>query len=713
MLLAAGVEFAWGENSAASRALKQSLALFDCTVPPRLDNALMPKLPAIVSLMFALAAAHAQVLVDGRVTTPRWPGATETIPLPTVYCIASLDGGAHESSAFRTWETEPPGWFRVSGAAGNYTLLFTQPAHFMRPHILNNVFTRADEKILGLRVTPQFDFCSFSEKEWDTKPATDYFQTFVARGRSVTAIGFKLASDGVDGAGPNKQNLLASVHRRSDGTPDKWPQVGPAVPVLEVDSGGPKNYVWSAGWNSGEVPLTPGETYTVHLCAETPGNGFQGFWRKVEGAAPKCFRIGKDGDAAFQDRQLWMAVSADGDGLVIPYNKRVQKSFGQFGGMAKRWSQTYVAQGRSLAGAVLYAAVSGAQPPLARQRATVRVRHGAPDGPRVGIEKLAIGNGNYTGDASWGVFAVAFAPGEVPLTPGDIYAIEFESIENEETLRGFVNIKKQASDGRAAFNPYRKHVRDDYAAGTSFKNGTEKQDFDLDMQVIEYEFGAAIHSHRVGDDVRSLNLSAGGKLETPYVVSYAARVATNLLRNGSMDDGAFDEDPAPFATKLRNEVLPNGDLAEWKPFAIETAMLAHLSGESKENFARVLGPKRIDGGWSQRVTGLSRFESYELTGRVRSSYPLTFEHRAEIGYDPTGQDTDPKAPTIFWTAHPKVHGVWETFTSEPIRPATNSISVWLRARSTGTEFPFKADFDDLSLHRIRTAPPEVHGVRDE
>lgn len=651
----------------------------------------MPKLPVLASLACALAV-HAQVLIDGRVTTPRWPGATETIPLPNVLCVASLDGGAHEPSAFRTWETEPPGWFRVSGAAGNYTLLFAQPAHFMRPRVLNNVFTRADEKILGLRVTPQFDFYSFWEKEWDTKPATDYFQTFIARGRSVTAIGFKLASDGVDGAGPKNQNLLVSIHRRGAGTPDQWPQVGPTVPVLEVDSGGPKNYVWSAGWNSGEVPLTPGETYAVHLRAETPGNGFQAFWRKADGDAPKCFRVGKDGDTAFQDRQLWMAVSADGDGLVIPYNKRVQKQFGTFAGSAPRWSQTYVAQGRSLAGAVLYAAVSGAQPPLARQRATVRVRRGGPDGSRIGIEKLAIGNGNYTGDASWGVFAVAFAPGEVPLTPGETYALEFESIENEETLRGFVNIKKQVSDGRAAFNPYRKHARDSYEAGTSFKNGTEKQDFDLDMQVIEYESLGAPASSRLAHQ----NELAGKMPALPAD-------ATNFLRNASMDDGAFDEDPAPFATKLPAGAKTQGEIAEWKSFTTEPAtLLAHLTGEPKENFARVLGPKRVDGGWSQRVSGLSRFETYQLTGRVRSSYPLTFEHRIEVGYDATGQDTDPKAPTIVWTAHPKVRGVWESFASEPIRPATNSISVWLRARSTGAEFPFKADFDDLSLRRVRT-----------
>lgn len=649
---------------------------------------------AIVALSLLGGALHGQVLLDGRVTIPRWPGATETIPLPTVLCIASLPGSEHEPSAFRTWETEPPGWFRVSGAAGNYTLLFTQPAHFMRPHVLNNIFLRPEEKVLGLRVTPSFEFFSFGDKEWDTKPATDYFQTFVARGRGVTAIGFKLASDGVDGAGPGKQNLSASIHRRSEGTPDKWPQVGPTVPVLEVDSGGPKNYVWSAGWNSGEAPLQPGETYAVHLRAETPGNGLQAFWRKVEGDAPKVFRLGKDGDTAFQDRQLWVAVCTDGDGLLIPYNKRVQKSFGQFGGSAKRWSQTYVAQGRGLAGAVLYAAVGTAQPPLSRQRCVVRVRQGGPNGPVVGIEKLAIGNGNYTGDASWGMFCAAFAPGEVPLTPGDTYAIEFESIETEETLAGFINIKNVLSDPRASFNPYRKHARDDYAAGTSYKNN-ERQDFDLDMQVIEYEASGAPASSpafeaRVG--------KAGEDAVAPVN-------ATNLALNAGFNEGAFDTDPIPSATKLSATAKTTGDLAGWRRFTNEPAtMLAHIAGPSNDNFARVFGPRRVDGGWSQRVGGLSRFETYQLAARVRASYPLDFEHRAQIGYDPTGQVEDSKASTIVWAAFPKRYGAWENFASEPIRPATNAISIWLRARSAGAEFPFKVDFDDVSLRRVQTTP---------
>ncbi len=657
----------------------------------------MAKMRGSMLLAMSLLTAPSQVLIDGRVHSSRWPGASESIPLSTILCIATLDGGAHEASAFRTWETEPPGWFRVSGPAGNYTLLFTQPAHFMRPRVLNNVFTRPNEKILGMRVAPKFDFNSFGEKEWDTKPATDYFQTFVARGRSVTAVGFKLVSDGVDGAGPGKQNLVVSVHRQvGAGTPDQWPQVGPGVTVIDVDSGGAKNYVWSAGWNSGEVPLVPGETYAVRLRAGTPGHSFQAFWRTVEGEAPTCFRIGKDGGRAFHNRQLWMAVSADGDGLVVPYNKRVQKTFGQFAGSAPRWAQTYVARGRSLAGAVLYAAVSGAQPPLARQRAVVRVRRGGVDGPIVGVEKLAVGNGNYTGDASWGVFAVALAPDEVPLTPGHAYAIEFESIEHEETLRGFVNIKKQASDGRAAFNPYRKQAGDDYALGTSFKNGDQEQGFDLDLQIIEYERAEAGGGRSSGGDEGPARLmwSDGRHLDK-----------SNLLRNGGMNEGLLDEDPVPFASKLPSSAETRGDLTGWKPFTNEPGtLLAHITGEPARNFARVFGPKRIDGGWSQRVTGLSRFDTYQLTGRVRASYALDFEHRAEVGYDPTGQDHDSRAATIAWQALPKRYGTWEDFATTPIRPATNAISVWLRARSTGAEFPFKADFDELSLRRVNMEP---------
>jgi hypothetical protein len=174
-----------------------------------------------------------------------------------------------------------------------------------------------------------------------------------------------------------------------------------------------------------------------------------------------------------------------------------------------------------------------------------------------------------------------------------------------------------------------------------------------------------------------------------------------------MDEGAFDEDAVPFATKLRGDVKTKGEIAGWKPFTNESGtLLAHIAGEAKSNFARAFAPKRVDGGWTQRVSGLGHFDTYRLSGRVRSSYALDADYRTEVGFDTTGQQDDPKAPTIVWNAHPKRHGVWESFTTEPIRPATNSISIWLRARSTGAEFPFKADFDDFALRRVCTESPE-------
>jgi hypothetical protein len=115
----------------------------------------------------------------------------------------------------------------------------------------------------------------------------------------------------------------------------------------------------------------------------------------------------------------------------------------------------------------------------------------------------------------------------------------------------------------------------------------------------------------------------------------------------------------------------------------------------------------IDGGWVQRVSGLSRIQTYRLSGLFRSTWVLDTEHQSLIGYDPTGQDSDPKAATILWSAGPTQHGCWSNFLSPPIRPAQNAISIWLRARtSLAKDYPFRADFDNFSLQQIQTSPPK-------
>lgn len=620
-------------------------------------------------------SAWSQVVLTGRVRQPRFPGSEEYVPMSAVYAFAGLEGAGRQATAFRTWETAPAGWYRLSGSAGNYTLVFASPAHFMRPIVMTNLYTRPGD-IIDRVVTPRADYAVFFEGAWDNKPAGAYYQTFEAKGKSLTHAGFRLAHDGVDGSGPKSQNLVVSIHRRGPGPPDTWPRVGPAVTIPDVDSGGPKNYVWSAGWNSGEVPLTPGEPYAVCLRAEAPGGGFQPFWRPAEGQPSGCYRIAPD-QRGFVNRELWMSVGTDGDGLLIPYNKRVHKKFVSLTKFGRKWSQTYVAQGRSLASVILYAATSGVQPSLNRQRVALRLRRGGPDGPLVGIEKIAIGNGNYTGDASWGVFGCAFAPNEVPLEPGRTYAIEFESIENYETLHGFVNAKGQMSDDRPGFNPYRKDPRDTYERGTAWFNGTQAMDYDLDMQVVEYEFPAEGWANAV---------------ET-----------TNVLTNGDMESGDFSgQDPS------------RGEPIGWKRFSIEDGT-AHFyvtdGADPKNRIVRVTaaggGADPVDGGYVQSVSGLNRLETYRLSGRVRSSWAVDDRHQCRVGYDPTGQVEDPRAETIVWSILPAVHGLFVAYESEPIRPAKDAISVWLRGTAAALpDAPFRADFDDFALRQVRTEVPD-------
>lgn len=610
----------------------------------------------------------AQVVISGRVRS-------KGFPMRAVFAFGSLAGSGSQAVGFRTWETEPAGWYRLSGPSGRYALLFSGPGKLMRPIILNNIYTQPGE-VLDLDAAPRFDYAVFDESARDETPAKEYYQPFVAKGTSVTSVGFKLASDGVDGQGPGSQNLLVSVHRRGKnrGAPDTWEQVGPEMPVLNVDCGGVKSYDYSAGWDSGEAPTIPGETYAVRLRAESPTGRFQAYWKPRSDKTGGCYRIG-EGNAGYQGRDLWMAVGSDGDGLVIPYNKRVHKEFVGETKFARKWSQTYVARGRGLAGVILYAATSGVQPGLPRQRVAVRVRKGGPKGPIVGVEKIAIGAGNYTGDASWGVFGAAFAPGEVRLTPGETYAIEFESIENLETLHGFVNIKGMVSDDNPGFHPYPKVAPDTYKQGRAYLNGAEPMDYDLDMQIIEYEA-----------DAKDWELAVEGG---------------NLLQNGDMESG----EPASESA--------SGKPDSWKAFAIDPSTDARYIADANDGgnrIQRVIGGgangKTADGGFVQRVEGLSRADTYRLSGRVRCSWAVDDAHQCFVGCDPTGQDQDPSADTIIWSAAmPGVHGLWVRYLSDPIRPAKDSISVWLRGRTTlKVDFPFKADFDDFAVRKVQTSP---------
>ncbi len=629
-------------------------------VPQRLSLALFCLLGCTIA-----AASHAQVTVSGRVWMPRSAGTQEMVPFKAIHVFGTPDGSTGQTAAFRTWEMEPAGWYRLTGSAARYTIAYSTPGKAMRPIIRTNVYTR-DGDAFDINVSPAFDYAVLDETEWDPKPAREYYQTFTAKGTSITSVGLKLAHDGVDGEGPGAQNLVISIHRKgkSAGAPDAWRQIGPSMPVLNVDCGGVKSYDFSAGWDSGEVPTIPGETYAVRLRTESPAGKFQAYWKPHEGEGG-CYRVGSDGAKGWPGRDLWMTVASDSDGLVIPYNKRVHREFVGETKFGRKWSQTYVAQGKGLASVILYTATSGVQPGLPRQRVAVRVREGGPDGPVVGVEKIAIGSGNFTGDASWGVFGCAWAPGEVELEPGKTYAIEFESIETLESLAGYVNIKGMKNDCIPGFHPYPKTAPDSYKLGQAYFLG-KPTDFDLDMQVVEY---------------RSSSLDWAGAADD-----------ANLLKDGLLSEGG----------------------ASWHAFTVEPGTECSCVDDPNDAGNRILRTScksadatKVDGGFVQVVQELNRADTYRLQAQVRSTWAADVDHQCYVGYDPTGQDQDPQAKTIVWsTAFPPIHGRWVLFTSDPIRPTGSAISVWVRGRTTKPgDYPFRADFDDLQLRRVRTDVP--------
>lgn len=119
---------------------------------------------AIVWLLSAsLFTLPAQVEFSGRLLGERLPGSGLMRPLTGVLCFSSLPGSESEALGFRTWETEPAGWFRFAGSPGCYTVVFTQPAGLMRPLVLNHLFFRDGERVDGFRWSPLFDYAVFVE----------------------------------------------------------------------------------------------------------------------------------------------------------------------------------------------------------------------------------------------------------------------------------------------------------------------------------------------------------------------------------------------------------------------------------------------------------------------------------------------------------------------------------------------------------------------
>ena len=421
--------------------------------------------------------------------------ANTRFPIGDAFLYFSHNGSNHVPSTFRALNIEPLGWWKFEGDPGLFSILAVFPNQYLRPVVWSALPVLASERMHGYPLETAMDFGRFEDKEWDPNPARAYYQVFKTARKSVTHVSFKIAHDGVDGDGPGKQDIVVAVFEvgSDQSNPDTWRQIGPERVIENVDGGLTEHPVYTAAWNSGETPLIPGNFYAVRLATRKEGNTFQVFWSdELKNASESQDVAWRSSNAANEwertSRRLWMSVDGDGAGLLIPYNKLSGKDFGELGGFAQSWSQHFIAQGSSLAGALLYAAVGGSQPPIYRQKTLISVHEGSPKGPIIGTPKIAAGAGNYTGDASWGAFGAAFAPGETPLKTGMDYWIRWQTLETDFTIGNYVNSKGIRSSGSRGFNPYiqRAAIQPAKLQG-SVKNDQIPVSQNLDAIIVTYD----------------------------------------------------------------------------------------------------------------------------------------------------------------------------------------------------------------------------------
>lgn len=362
------------------------------------------------------------------------------------------------AGALQGFPIEGNGHYRFTSVGGGvYSILSTQPRFYGRTKVVPNVAVQNFQTTNVNAYTNGDYFCAFGANsgEWGPSPwdfSNDWYQTFVATGTSIQRISFKLAGAVPQGGG----GVRMTVHRDNGGPIDTWPIIGPQ----RITSGNAQSDNWAA-WLSGELPTTPGHTYAVRFTSEYGNFGFS-FYRRLDLNDGYAHGQAYKGTTPM-NYDLYACVMSDNDGTVIPYTNLSAHAF-QAWMWAGVFGQTYRATGTSLAAVSIWG--SGGGNSCWNYRVGIRVYQGF-GGPQVGPLKIC---GGAAFEASCtGLAAVSYNPGEVPLTPGQVYYIEFNAFDY---------------DPERGFEAWR-HTND-YPLGHAYVSGQPATDIDLAMEIVEY-----------------------------------------------------------------------------------------------------------------------------------------------------------------------------------------------------------------------------------
>jgi len=343
------------------------------------------------------------------------------------------------------------GYYLIEGMpAGIYSIYVNQPDFFASPKVVPNVQI-IDGQQAVVNVDLDVDYSTYFRdtggQEW-TDWQWEWYQTFLATGTSVRGVSWVMAGAGLY-SGKTAEISILEDNGNSDVR--NWTLVA----TKEKQSLGADTDLWLR-WPSGQIPLTPGKKYAVHIWVQ---DGCAVYKRdKDAGSYPYGGAYDIGGNPRNFD--LNVTVFVDRNNQMVTHT-RLSSGPGNFdGGLSDtRWGQTFVAAGTSLAAVDLFAASGDSNFDL-----TWRILEGGPDGAQIGPTKTT--QGGYFA-SSTDLVGVSYNPNDVVLVPGQTYCIEVTDTMN--------------------FTPFIQESWNSYSDGAAFRNGTATGN-DLAMTIMEYSY---------------------------------------------------------------------------------------------------------------------------------------------------------------------------------------------------------------------------------
>lgn len=580
---------------------------------------------------------------------------------------------------FRILATEP-GWFMIQPPtglpAGRYVLFamnlgnidggtvgfdyspeFTAPGSPVR---IENMQFKSREHYVAMY---NRNFTEWAQEPWLW--GSEFYQTFIATTPYVTRAATKLADkSGGPGTHHLSMTLDFSIHKTNAGPPSTWERISPIRGRFLGGNVDPIIHIHDVNFLSHEAPLVVGQEYALRLGIR-PGsecNSMAVVARPDGGTGYAQGRAYVNGTATNWD--LYAYVSGGAPGTVNNFGPTDQDrpSTGVLLGWRNVQGQTFRATGTGLAGVeLMYSVGCNPNPSLP---VTITLYNGF-GGAKIGTSKTCYS----VTDLCQGRVAAFWEEGEAPLTPGNMYYIEFDA-----TAGGGINVWS---------------MPDNMPDSTAYVGGVAMNGIDLSMQIVEYK---AMITNTPDPNATATPTNTATATPTNTLTPVAQ---PNLLANGNMEQGL--PGTAGHAPTFWSKWVGSGQPTYW--FNEECGR----SGKGARLIGGAFNGRVFDAGYLQVVSNLTPGRTYALTGFVRTTPGRSAQYMSWMGIDLTGQNTDGLAATVQYT-EAGGPGVFEAPPLIVFTATGSSATVFLRARTTSTTDTFMADFDDMHLYEYSGAP---------